>query len=227
MKFVKTYETYLLKNIIREDNWYDDAFGVDKYKEYIKPDMNLFLIDFEYTFDWVKKHNPYMITNFGDHYDMDVKDLTKDMIAENEVNIKNHIITYMKLYQKWKLDGFIYVYRTLNVNSLDEIDWKNLGLYWSFIDETSKYGRSRDFVDSNHKISIHLYSRIPLTYVNWENSLDNYCYYGNDENEVKLKRKRKLIITKYQVVNKEKKNNAYYVYKDYNTYDNVNIVAHT
>ena len=224
----KTQPSGKLKNIIREDNWYDTEFGKETYKKYTKPDMNLFLIDFDYTFNWIKEHNPYMQTCFGDHCDTSVEELTIDNIVENEINIKSHIKRYMSLYQKWKSDGFIDVYRTLNINSISNIDFDKLGVYWSFIDENDKWGRSRDFINSAHPLSINLYTRIPLEYVNWENSLDNFCYFGGDEDEVKLKPKSKLIITKYIVFRKKDGGNTRWYYDGTSkTYDNVNIKGKT
>lgn len=222
----KTQPSGKLKNIIKEDNWYDTS-DKESYKEYKKPDMDLFLVDFDYTFKWVKEHNPHMQTVFGDHNDTPIEELTDDMLKENEINIKGNIKRYMMLYKKWKSDGFIDVYRTLNINSVSDIDFNKIGLYWSFIDMKNKYGRSRDFVNSSHKISINLYTRIPLDYVNWTNSLDNFCYYGGDEDEIKTKSRKNVIITKYVVINKEQKNGNYYVYKDKKEYDNVEIKGKT
>lgn len=211
MKYLKLFE-----------NWYSDHYdrGSREYRKYSNH-KSKFLKDFDYTYRWVREHNPQLKNVYGDYSDMDekkVKEILKDhpeeyqeYLDEKETNITAHIKSYMELYEMWEKKGYVPCIRSINVDSMEDVKWNEIGVYWSFTDG-GDMGRSRDFDDNNKEIYLTFHSNIEIDKINWENSLDNFTYYGSDENEVKVYPNVPLTINKIEIGIKKESNGKYYKY---------------
>lgn len=201
MKYIKLFE-----------NWYGD-----RDKQYnLNIDYSKFLIDFDYTFDIVKQINPTFKSERDEMYDgytsewyMSCEDIfDENGVGENddfnsdktqkvimlckEKFAKYELKEYMNFYQKYK-NSKIPVKRVINVDSVSTINWDSLGVYWTF---DNKHGRS---FSNKNKTVIEFLGNVDSKYVNWLNSLDNYIFFGESENEVKITKGSPIFIKEYNV----------------------------
>lgn len=197
MKHIKTYENYILLDESNTHRYEDEDFTS------LNIDTNKFLIDFDYTFDIVKKINPELENNFLDTEDWcdeceqefiqfgidkdgdwdeesdEIQAIQKkcfDSIARWRTEV------YMEFYKWANTQDRFRVYRTINVNHKKDIDYSNLGIYWSF-----KPTKSLDIGQLHRgKYTVNFKGFIEAKDVNWIKSLANFIYFGDTENEVNL-----------------------------------------
>lgn len=145
-----------------------------------------FLLDFNYTYNWVLKYHPNLEIDYLPDED-DYEEVAK-------YEIESRIEEYMELFRSVK-GGKIKIQRRVIVSDLSEINRENVGLYWSFKKSDVLFG-NKEY--PNYEVIF--YGETDWSNVNWENSLDNFVYYGHDENEVKLLPNSPIILNKVRVL---------------------------
>lgn len=131
-----------------------------------------FLVDYDYTYNWVLKYHPKFEIDYEAMEDEDYEDIAKHTISYR-------IHDYMELYAKSRDN--IKIERKVLVDDLSQINYDKIGVFWSF--------RKSDvtFSTKNYPYyEVKFYGVTDSKNVNWENGLDNFVYYGHDESEVKL-----------------------------------------
>ena len=155
-----------------------------------------FLLDYNYTYNWALKYHP----NLEIDYDPEERDYYKT--ADHE--IKNRIKLYMDIHKKCKNLNVIDIQRKICIKELKDINFDNVGLFWSF-KKTSVGFVTIDI--PYYEIIFHGYTK--YNNINWENSLDNFIYYGYDESEVKLYPNSDITILSIDILHRNVKNNVY------------------
>lgn len=202
MKWIKSFN----------ENWY----GLEK--DYtINVDYSKFLNDLDYTYSIIKELNPELRTQWQDWFDAysawkkdgfpDKSDEELQMeYGENpksyELHIRENIKFYSELYNKVKREGSLKVFRALSINDINDVNYNNLGVYWSFIENPDQ-----SFEHSTFKIYIKIYGEVNFNNIDWLNSLDNFVFYGHDESEIKLKRNVDVFVEKIKIIEKTLSNN--------------------
>ena len=201
MKHLKTYESY---NNLLNENWY----GADDKEYSVKLDMSKFLQDLDYTFGIIKELNPLLKTwrdeaflneksEWGesceiefDKFDIDINHGGKVNSADNSLLamnsckirlVKDEISEYMNFYYKYRSKR-IPCKRVISVDNLEDINWDKIGKYWSFDNE-----HGTDFSNPNKQYRVEFFANVNSSSVDWLNSLDNYVFFGDAENEIKIK----------------------------------------
>ena len=188
------------------ENWYGDK---DKTYETSIEHKEKFLVDLDYTLNWVEKHNPTFKTDDDEmsidkiehFYDYD-SSKSKEWNIENFKNtVKESAISkikeYMKVYKSTKKNGFKTIYRQISVDKIEDLKTDEIGLYWSF-DSVRKNNNIREF-DSNN-IHLLITGEAKFDQINWGNGLDNYIYFGDAESEIKLLPNNKIKILDIEVL---------------------------
>jgi hypothetical protein len=164
MEYIKTFENY------HQD---DDKRA---YKINSQEHKSKFLIDFDYTLAWAIEKNPHMEIAYQSIHD-DISDNDSYWLD----TFKGRIQELMQLYNSSKAKGSVAVTRQINVNDVEDINWNKIGVYWSFIPMEAMF-----FRDTNIKYCVTLHGTVSFDRIHWESSMDNYAYYGSEENEVQI-----------------------------------------
>jgi hypothetical protein len=209
MKYIKTFESVIEKH--RNEN-----------KDYSSLNINMdkFLIDFDYTFEIVKKINPKFenkllssdmwyeecrkeFTDAG-FSDDDIDDWQWDYGSEVVQKIececferlaKYHTRRYMDYYNTHAKGKHINLSRDISIRDINEINWNNLGIYWSFDpDWVMDFGGG-----GKGNLNVRFYGTVHSKYVDWVRSLDNFIYFGEEENEVNIFKGSPILINKIEV----------------------------
>ena len=120
------------------------------------------------------------------------------LININYLNfIKNQILDYSKIYKKVKSENEIKIQRQIFIDNISELDYNNIGQYWSF----NEIEKNLDMQDKNIRIT--LFGVAHFNDILWENSLDNYIYFGAEESEIKLKKGKKIHLYQMEILPKQ------------------------
>lgn len=182
MLYLKLYEDWRSSGSYHEP----ENKELPKYEERDTPEHKAkFLIDYDYTYDWVLKYHPNMEIDYMTDDEEDYKTTAK-------ITIEQHIKSYMKLFKK----PIINIQRKITVKNISDIKYNNLGVFWSFqkISVTFPHGIMSPYY------TVIFHGSTTHQNINWENSLDNFVYYGHDESEVKLFPDSKIVITDVEII---------------------------
>jgi hypothetical protein len=190
MLYVRTYEDWRMSGGLHNPEKTETPGYLEKFD---KKHKEKFLIDYDYTYNWILKYHPKL--------EIDYPPDEPDYQSTAKLEIENRIKYYMDLYKKSKLSNIIDIQRKICIKELNDIDINKLGLFWSF--QPTDIG----FVTiDNPYYEVIFYGYTNYNNVNWENSLDNFVYYGFDESEVKLYPNSKVTITKANILYRKKWN---------------------
>ena len=205
MEYIKLFES-----------WYDNRPDA-KRTEYnkINIDWSKFLIDLDYTFEIYTQMNHNLETYWDEPYynytvykgweEPDEYYDEEEGSTYEDVYIKGEIKRFMEVYQEFKSRGkVINTERKMSLKSPNDINYNNLGQYWSFCHASQMFDQGENYY-------IIMVSDIPHNNIDWVNSLDNYVYFGHDECEVKVKKNHKVFL-KHITIYKSKENGKYVPY---------------
>ncbi len=155
---------------------------------FVNTDLNILLDSFysEYPNAETKKY----FEDFS--YGPDVSDIDKNQFVSimNSSEMTSFLNNQLEspsiknLLSKIKSDGTVEIYRSITVDR----DWfdnlknkkiKRLGVYWSWKEGNSVYGRNRDY-------KVELFSKIDEKYINWTQTIIQNIFYGDVEDEITL-----------------------------------------
>lgn len=135
-----------------------------------------FLENSDSAWDWAQKNIP-------------------DLMAEEEAQTaeekaylsiyKERAMAYSDFYNSIKDKKEIIVYRMIRVGSIDELNWEELGVYWSFKKSGAQVlGDAPGRGDYNRDVLIS--AKISPQVIDWEHGFTSFMYYGEDQFECAL-----------------------------------------
>jgi hypothetical protein len=160
-------------------------------KEYLNTQQtlkeNLDLSNRNNVIDWLSKNAPESI--FDDDGDIDWS-YTDPMTGDD---LETLIYTYMEKYEEVMYESEIEIYRMIMLNTINDLDLKNIGLFWSFEENgVGAYGVGKKF--SGDKPFV-INAIVNTDDIDWEQGFYSFLGYGKSEFECYMKRGSDCIIT--------------------------------
>lgn len=135
---------------------------------------------------WMNKNAPESLFDDDGNIDWNYTD------AATGEDLETLIATYMEKYQQIDSEYEIEVYRMVKLDSIKQLDLKNVGTYWSFSkDGVGAYGIGKDFVGSKPYA---LTAIVKTQEIDWEQGFYSYLSYGRSEFECNMKKGSDCII---------------------------------
>lgn len=122
-----------------------------------------------YPFDSIQNMFKYAIENF---------DTEDDELSDYE---EERVMEYYDKYNEVKNKKNIQIYRAIWADSIDDIDFDDIGIFWSF----EKSGAKPQNKKSGDQIFI-LTATVSPHQLDWESGFLSYFYYGEDQWEANL-----------------------------------------
>jgi hypothetical protein len=148
---------------------------------------NLDLSNRDNVISWLYKNAPEHI--FDDDGNIDWG-YTDTMTGED---LETLIYTYMEKYNDVMSEYEIEIYRMVMLNSIKDLDLKNVGVFWSFNEDgVGAYGVVKKFSGENPYI---LNAIVKTDNIDWEQGFYSFLLYGKSEFECYMKKGSKCLIT--------------------------------
>jgi hypothetical protein len=148
---------------------------------------NLDLSNRDNVVTWLDKNAPESIFDDDGNIDWDYTDpMTGD-------DLETLIYTYMEKYDEVTSETEIEIYRLIKLNTIKDLDLKNVGVFWSFEEDgVGAYGVGQNFSGNN---SFVLNAIVNIDDINWEQGFYSFLGYGKSEFECYMKKGSRCLIT--------------------------------
>ena len=136
---------------------------------------------------WLDKNAPESIFDDDGNIDWGYTDpMTSD-------DLETLIYTYMEKYDEVASESEIEIYRLVMLNTIKDLDLKNVGVFWSFDEDgVGAYGVGQKFSGNNPFI---LNAIVNTDDIDWEQGFYSFLAYGKSEFECYMKKGSRCIIT--------------------------------
>jgi hypothetical protein len=148
---------------------------------------NLDLSNKDNVVDWLNKNAPESIFDDDGNIDWSYNDpMTGD-------DLETLIYTYMEKYNDVTSESEIEIYRLVKLNTINDLDLKNVGVFWSFDENgVGGYGVGQKFTGNNTFI---LNATVKTEDIGWEQGFYSFLAYGKSEFECYMKKGSRCLIT--------------------------------
>lgn len=148
---------------------------------------NLDLSNRDNVIAWLDKNAPESIFDDDGNIDWGYTDpMTGD-------DLEMLISTYMEKYDEVISEYEIEIYRLLKLNTIKDLDLKNVGVFWSFDENgVGAYGVGQKFTGNNTFI---LNATVKTDDIDWEQGFYSFLAYGKSEMECYMKKGSRCLIT--------------------------------
>ena len=148
---------------------------------------NLDLSNRDNVIAWLDENAPENI--FDDDGDIDWE-YTDPMTGDD---LETLIYTYMEKYDEVSSEYEIEIYRMVMLDSIKDLDLKNVGVFWSFEESgVGAYGVGQKFTGNNTFI---LNATVKTDDIDWEQGFYSFLAYGKSEFECYMKKGSGCLIT--------------------------------
>lgn len=160
-------------------------------KEYLKEQQilkeNLDLSNRDNVVAWLDKNAPESIFDDDGNIDWDYTDpMTGD-------DLETLIYTYMEKYDDVTSESEIEIYRLVMLNTINDLDLKNVGVFWSFEENgVGAYGVGKKNSGNNPFV---LNAIVDIDDIDWEQGFYSFLAYGKSEFECYMKKGSRCLIT--------------------------------
>ena len=160
-----------IKNVIKESN----------INEIL--DLN----DSDSVINWLKKYGPESIFDDDGNINWEYTDtMTGD-------DLETLILLYKEKYNEIRNKSSIKIYRMLKLNTINDLDLNNVGVFWSFDENgVGAYGVGHNYTGENTFI---LTAIVNTKDIDWEQGFYSFLLYGRSEFECYMKKGSICIIT--------------------------------
>jgi hypothetical protein len=136
---------------------------------------------------WLDENAPESIFDDDGNIDWEYTDpMTGD-------DLETLISTYMEKYDEVTSEYEIEIYRMIKLKSIDDLDLKNVGVFWSFDEDgVGAYGVGKKFSGEN---PFTLNATVKTEDIDWEQGFYSFLAYGKSEFECYMKKGSECIIT--------------------------------
>ena len=165
----------------------------------IEPQIDNFLSNFESAKKYAYE-NIEDVTKCFDAYKENSNNMHNEYCYDNYIDL---IHEYVNKYNSVKNEPQIEIYRLVKLNSIGDLDLKEIGKHWSFeINGVGDYGGSHPnrTMTKTGKPFI-LTALVNPKYIDWEYGFHSFIWYGTDQWECALNNRAEVLITK---INNEK-----------------------
>ncbi len=136
---------------------------------------------------WMSEHGPESI--FDDEGELDWS-YTDPMLG---TDLEELVYEYMGKYKQVMSQDKVMLHRLVKLNSLKELDLKNVGVFWSFEkDGVGAYGLGQKI--SGDKTFV-LTGTVDITSIDWKQGLYSFLSYGKSEFECYVEKNSPVVIT--------------------------------
>jgi hypothetical protein len=136
---------------------------------------------------WLEKDGPEIIFDDESNIDWTYRDnMTGD-------DLETIIINYIEKYNEVSSTSEIDIYRMVLLNNINDLDLRNVGVFWSFEENgVGAYGVGKKMTGNNPFI---LNATVNTSDIDWEQGFYSFITYGRSEFECYMKKGSKCLIT--------------------------------
>lgn len=158
---------------------------IRNHKQIVKENLDLSNRDNVIT--WLDKNAPESIFDDDGNIDWGYTDpMTGD-------DLEMLINTYMEKYDEVISEYEIEIYRLVKLNTINDLDLKNIGVFWSFDKNgVGAYGVGKNFTGNKSFI---LNAIVKIEDIDWEQGFYSFLGYGKSEMECYVKKGSECLIT--------------------------------
>lgn len=132
--------------------------------------------------EWALKHIP----GARDAYPKSRSDYAISLRQRKQDEVEE----YVDFYHQTRRSGGAIIYRMICVPSINDIDWENLGTYWSYLPEgAASYWKNRDDCKD-----VLITARVSFDDINWNLGFSSFWDFGIEEAECAVKEGAELEI---------------------------------
>lgn len=160
---------------------------ITTYTQFVNEQKNLNLSNKNSVISWLDKSAPESIFDDDGNIDWNYTDpITGD-------DLETLIYTYMNKYKEVISQYEIEIYRMVMLNTIDDLDLKNVGVFWSFDEDgVGAYGVGKRYSGKNPFI---LNALVKTKDINWDQGFYSFLAYGESEMECYMNKGSKCLIT--------------------------------